>query len=237
MSGGEVELRMTTSSLWQVAGLLVSMAAGGCNSPLDKNPTVGDYDGVGGSSATGGVGGGGAGTGGVGGSGGGTAGDCGACDYCNPASAEGEDAVYNAGSDLLYYVARSAPAPGPFDSLTIELWHSFGASRLVTSYAPFVFTGENFADCSVCSQAARGCVISRIGLECSEQFVILSGELTLTALGQTGGQMTGTLSNAVYGLATFNESTLESTIIDLDSDGEPDKTWCIAEQTFDLTIE
>jgi hypothetical protein len=144
-----------------------------------------------------------------------------ACDR-NGFVAAAEDAGFIFG--ILNYVAQSTTAT-PVDVLTIQFIGDNGGAEAAGSYE---LTGENYENCGNCITIFVGCD-EALG-NCSKTFLAQSGTLDITAIGDSGDRLTGTLSNLVLAEVTIDDDFVS----DLVPDGE---IWCLENYAFDVGIQ
>lgn len=107
----------------------------------------------------------------------------------------------------------------PFDRMTLEL--------LGVPYGPFdfVFSGENYKTCDVCLTIATACTADG----CDRQFLVASGDLSVTNWPAPGGQFTGTVSGIRAVEVTIGPDFVSQVVPGGD-------VWCIDQVALDATV-
>ena len=129
------------------------------------------------------------------------------------------------GQGLMMYMAKTADT-SPFDMLQIQLYQAApynGAS----SPGEYSVNGTNYADCGNCILAFSGC--SDPMQPCEKTYFADLGNLNISAIGEAGSLMTGTIS-ATFREVTIDGQSYQSTPV------QGGETWCINDYAFSASI-
>lgn len=165
--------------------------------------------------------------------------NCNPCTYddvpnTNKVALHAFDGVQNQVKDRVLYFARSGVPTAPRDLLDLQIYYDYGASDQTSGYAPYTFTGEDYADCNVCLLAARDCSGTPPNVVCAKDFLVQSGTMTLSSIGRTGDNITGSLDDIRLELVTYNG--FNATIVDADNNNEADESWCFPTSSIGPTL-
>jgi len=151
----------------------------------------------------------------------------GACDFngfvaalemASPADFGGGGVVYSA------YTAETVPV----DSLNVEMWAGLGGPDAPGTYP---INDDDYATCSLCVLLGKDCTLDADGyLVCETYFLANSGSLTITAIGDVGDQLTGSLADVNAVEVTIAQDYTSTPVPNGD-------TWCVDTYAFDVPIE
>ena len=129
------------------------------------------------------------------------------------------------GQGLMMYMAKTAET-SPFDMLQIQLYQ---AAPYNGAAAPgeYSVNGTNYSDCGNCILAFSGC--SDPTQPCEKTYFADLGSLNISAIGEAGSMMTGTI-NATFREVTIDGQSFQSTPV------QGGETWCINDYAFSATV-
>jgi len=133
-------------------------------------------------------------------------------------SADGETAERDAELDVLFYTAVQGNT-----RLTIDFYFPLGA---IDDSQNLTLTGEGLDTCATCVFTKRDCG----ALICQTSLMAQSGQLTITAMGDTGEPFSGSLNSAVFAEVDIDAATQQTTVV------PGGVTWCIDSYEFSLQV-
>jgi hypothetical protein len=206
-----------------VAAATMAIATLGCSDSESSSADGGAGAGGSGQGGVGAMGQGGTGNMGQGGIGTGGAGGSGPPDPpCDTSNFSAAAQLAEVDAELLYYEGASSTAL-PASYLTFELYFMAGANSGVHS---FTFTGENYQDAHTTAVLYETCDAGDL---CDATYLVTEGVLDITATGNVGDTLTGTLTNAKFAQVDFDASDNSTWVTN-------GAGWCIDTYSFSTTL-